>query len=385
MKDTRHYYLSVVFAVLCFYFLSDSCNKASVPLTDKCGPSCTCGCAVTGVCDCEKKAKVKPSLCDSSCKCGCQVTGICTCNKTTYKPNFYRLDSNSLMTESAVKVTMKVPFTRGYASTYCGSGVVVYSTEDTFDVLTCAHVIRHGADYRRGTLTIDTHSGKQYSATAWSWGGDRDLALLRVSSPKCGSAVRVAELANSEVYRQGTSVSKAGHTAGGPLRITTGSCIGEEVDHDGYKHQLIRIDSGSGDSGCGVYRDSDCALVGVITGTSNGPRGQSTHIRPLPVVKKFLTCARRRPTATLSVPLLETPVRTTQTWTKTLPDGSKVTWTWIPREDINKVAPRIVKPRPPQAPRLPTRLPSYIPPQAPSRPLFFSYPTFRAPMRSGGC
>lgn len=171
-----------------------------------------------------------------------------------------------------------------------GSGIVVSANQDEFYVLSCAHCFWH-PDWKakEDKIQIIVHDGKIYPGTLLGYDDIVDLALIKVPFK---SDVLPARLAKHDLYRSGTQVLKAGHSSG-PLKIEGGTCIGlRRIENVWGK--MISLETSiivaPGDSGGGLYRESDGCLIGVVWGTLP----QSSIVIRLDDVRRFLAVRKIR-------------------------------------------------------------------------------------------
>lgn len=177
-----------------------------------------------------------------------------------------------------------------------GSGTVVQVTADRLAlVLTCRHVVAGGAQPVRVTFA----AGETYEGVFLAADEHADLAAVAVALRR-EHAAAAAPLA-ATAARSGEVCWQVGYPGGrgpvvrqGPVRDTgLVSAAGVPVLGTGFPVQ-------PGDSGSGLVRVADGALVGVVWGSS--PEGAAAT--PLPAVERFLSraCPRWCPPRPPAVP-----------------------------------------------------------------------------------
>jgi hypothetical protein len=145
----------------------------------------------------------------------------------------------------------------------CGSGTVVYTDKKSYLVLTCFHVARPD---KQGTLQVQATDERWLPADIASQWQGHDLALLYVKDPE--HKVLASKVADAEDYENGLQVCKCGYPGAGPRDVRTGTSrgdksMGEDTSWVTVNYSLL---SRSGDSGGGLFRQRDHALIGVVWG-----------------------------------------------------------------------------------------------------------------------
>ena len=172
---------------------------------------------------------------------------------------------------SSVRVTQRVEMTdaQGVRTTHtsCGSGTVV-ALGDRYLVVTCYHVVSSG---RLGRVRTDVTGADGVAIPGKVVASDpaRDLAVIEASAKLVGA--RPATLAAVESYPSGLQVARVGYPRAGPRKIVAGRLTGHSVTdarYPGWTSIVASPQAISGDSGGGLFRRSDGALIGVVHSTS---------------------------------------------------------------------------------------------------------------------
>lgn len=185
--------------------------------------------------------------------------------------------------------TVKTKFTTRldalHTATQQGSGTVVSKDATGFYVVTCKHCIT--GDNPTG-LDVITHDHRSYPAKVLFHSTYTDLALLKASGGGAESAdVEVAKLVPPGLNMVGVKMIKCGHAHDARDAIVLGGVFGGDFSNDettGAENWILPFPSIPGDSGCGLYRASDHAFVGVVWGCIGG------RLRAVPpsLVRHFL-------------------------------------------------------------------------------------------------
>lgn len=223
---------------------------------------CTCGCAAGGQCLCKAPAKSLPK---PATKPAAPAPTKTPPKGTPAKAKF----DPARVRKASVQTTLTLNGTL-----INGSGTVFRIEPKQWYVLTCAHNACRGGNTANGIehqgLTVTDHTGTVHPARVLAYDLEADVLVLAIAGKAPVQAVTVAQ---SEPYRAGTPVVKAGFSKGGPLRTERGKATGT-VEYRGHDlsnpNLLLDIDSQYGDSGGGVFRVADGALIGV---TRAGPPG----------------------------------------------------------------------------------------------------------------
>lgn len=160
-------------------------------------------------------------------------------------------------------------YTQSAGTWQLGSGTVVKITPKGFYVLACCHTVEYGGGVGNGKLTITTWDNRNLPATVYAWDRRMDLSVIWVPGT---APVKAAALAESEKYGEGTAVIQCGYPKG-ERSWGRGSCAKEFVTNSGdpgVESFLATPGVSSGASGCGVFRASDLAVIGVVWGSLEG-------------------------------------------------------------------------------------------------------------------
>lgn len=176
-------------------------------------------------------------------------------------------DAETLLARSAVRTAYATPTAPGVTTTQYGSGTVVRADASKLVVLSCAHVCRHESG-AAGRLTVMTHDGRWHPAKVLAVDPDADLSLMEVTlGAPC--EVAVAKVAAGEGYKPKLAVVKVGFPLGGRRHVGRGEVLDVTSHHVRRPEVVVTVASAkarSGDSGGGLFRESDHALVGVVWG-----------------------------------------------------------------------------------------------------------------------
>ena len=168
------------------------------------------------------------------------------------------INSNARVPEWIVKASVRVQMVSGAG----GSGTVIEIENGSGLVITNRHVA--GRDGARATLNFP--DGKRVAAETIAVSSDADLAALDFAADHNFPRVSLAEktpTTSTAIYQVGYPmgqgpVQRSGHTAG------MGSYSGRAYNLE------LRLASYFGDSGSGIFRQSDGRLVAVLWGGANG-------------------------------------------------------------------------------------------------------------------
>jgi S1-C subfamily serine protease len=167
---------------------------------------------------------------------------------------------------ATVRVSHETPLPGGHARTQHGSGTVVKVAGGKAYVLTCRHVVEEAGAVGSGKVKVAL-AGKPLAAKVLGHDRARDLALLEV--PNCPPGVAAVKVAAAESFGPALVVWKAGYPRAGPLVVLKGKprpVVSWSPDDPAVKFLVASPPAVSGDSGGGVFRESDGALVGVVWG-----------------------------------------------------------------------------------------------------------------------
>lgn len=160
----------------------------------------------------------------------------------------------------------------------CGSGTVIYCDKDGYLVLTCYHVANPG---KHGKVIIRPAAGgeEKQGEIVSDW-RDHDMAVIYVKDSK--HKVRAAKVAQQVSYTQGLTVCKCGYPGAGPRHVAKGTCRGLQTngmqDWVSVHYDLL---ARNGDSGSGLFRESDHALIGVLWGSNFEHTGFATRVESI--------------------------------------------------------------------------------------------------------
>lgn len=142
----------------------------------------------------------------------------------------------------------------------CTATILPYGTrEDTWYGLTAAHCVSEVGQYGRVTLP----GGQTYTATVVAIDRGIDLALFTIRTGHVLPSVRLAEQAPSKgtpIWHQGYGVHKPGNVERGVV----------VTQADEHRWSRYHIRPSSGDSGAGLFQESDGSLIGVLSASGGG-------------------------------------------------------------------------------------------------------------------
>ena len=160
-----------------------------------------------------------------------------------------------------------------------GSGTVVRVEAGHYYVLTCAHVTDSGDLHFVGPAGGPFKAGRVVLSDA-----RLDLALIRVEGQPPPGA-RVATLAAAEAYDAASTFTKVGFPKAGPRVVLSGKPFPYwGLSAEGVLSVVVGAKSIPGDSGGGLFRASDEALVGVVWGGT----GEDLWARTVKDIHPFL-------------------------------------------------------------------------------------------------
>lgn len=144
-----------------------------------------------------------------------------------------------------------------------------------------------------GETKVKPVGGKWVPAEILAYHKNCDLALLRVRDKH--ATVKACPLAKSESY-DGTAVTKCGYPGEGARHVQSSTCMGTRQGTWSYgavisTTAVSSVPSRSGDSGGGLFRDEDHALVGVVWGKANLDNTWRLCAVPVEDIQTFLTGA----------------------------------------------------------------------------------------------
>lgn len=162
-------------------------------------------------------------------------------------------------------VSIDVTMQQGYTSVLAGSGSGVIATADGY-ILTCNHVIEGAKD-----IIVYLNDGTNYNATLIGADPITDIAVIKID----GENFPHATLSSSSDLRVGEPVFAIGNAIGELSNTyTSGSISGldRSITIDGKEMTLLQTDAAinHGNSGGGLFRASDGALIGIVNAKSSG-------------------------------------------------------------------------------------------------------------------
>ncbi len=184
---------------------------------------------------------------------------------TTDDPNAdaskYAIIDRCMNAAVSIDITMK----QGYTSVLAGSGSGVIVTNTGY-IITCNHVIE-GAE----SIIVYLNDGSTYTAELIGADPITDVAVIKIE----GNSFPYATLGHSSDLRVGESVFAIGNAIGELSNTyTSGSVSGldRSITIDGKEMTLLQTDAAinHGNSGGGLFRASDGALIGIVNAKSSG-------------------------------------------------------------------------------------------------------------------
>jgi hypothetical protein len=173
-----------------------------------------------------------------------------------------------------------------------GSGVVVKSDDDNTYVVSCLHCVTTRENPERirigqGKMLIEQEK-QSFSAILVDTDPDCDLCLLKAGK----TGFKAAKVAREEVYVPTTPMLLSGHALGEHLQQKRMFPLPklERIKHT-YGNEWVDIvyfrpQSTPGESGCGLFRESDGQLIGIVFAkTNDNTLGMATRLSD---VRKFL-------------------------------------------------------------------------------------------------
>lgn len=175
--------------------------------------------------------------------------------------NRYSIIDSCMNAAVSIDVTMQ----QGYTSVLAGSGSGVIVTSDGY-IVTCNHVIEGAQD-----IIVYLNDGSNFHATLVGTDPITDIAVIKIE----GTNLPHATLSSSSNLRVGESVFAIGNAIGELSNTyTSGSISGldRNITIDGKEMTLLQTDAAinHGNSGGGLFRASDGALIGIVNAKSSG-------------------------------------------------------------------------------------------------------------------
>ena len=175
--------------------------------------------------------------------------------------NKYAIIDRCMNAAVSIDITMK----QGYTSVLAGSGSGVIVTNTGY-IITCNPVIE-GAE----SIIVYLNDGSTYTANLIGADPITDVAVIKIE----GNSFPYATLGHSSDLRVGESVFAIGNAIGELSNTyTSGSVSGldRSITIDGKEMTLLQTDAAinHGNSGGGLFRASDGALIGIVNAKSSG-------------------------------------------------------------------------------------------------------------------
>ncbi|MCH5278898.1 MAG: trypsin-like peptidase domain-containing protein [Christensenellaceae bacterium] len=173
----------------------------------------------------------------------------------------YALISNCMSAVVSIDITMQ----NGFTSVLAGSGSGVLVSDDGY-IVTCNHVIS-GAE----KIIVYLDSGETYEASLIGTDSITDLAVIKIDA----TGLPYARFGDSSTLNVGEPVFAIGNALGKLSNTyTSGSISGldRSIEIDGQNMTLLQTDASinKGNSGGGLFRASDGALIGIVNAKSSG-------------------------------------------------------------------------------------------------------------------
>lgn len=175
--------------------------------------------------------------------------------------NRYAIIDSCMNAVVSIDVTMQ----QGYTSVLAGSGSGVIATADGY-ILTCNHVVEGAKD-----IIVYLNDGTNYNAVLIGADPITDIAVIKIE----GENLPHATLSSSSNLKVGEPVFAIGNAIGELSNTyTSGSISGldRSITIDGREMTLLQTDAAinHGNSGGGLFRASDGALIGIVNAKSSG-------------------------------------------------------------------------------------------------------------------
>lgn len=191
-----------------------------------------------------------------------------------------------------------------YESESCGSGIIIGQNDEELLICTNNHVVENAEE-----ITVGFVDDEVYEATVKGTDADNDLAVVAVKlddiSDDTMSAIKVAEIGDSDSLLVGEQVVAIGNALGYGQSVTTGivSALNRTIDLDGYNAELIQTDAAinPGNSG-GALLDMNGRVIGINSAkaSANGVEGMGYAI-PISYAKPILEDLMNKKTRTETV------------------------------------------------------------------------------------
>lgn len=175
--------------------------------------------------------------------------------------NRYSIIDSCMNAVVSIDVTMQ----QGYTSVLAGSGSGVIATADGY-ILTCNHVVEGAKD-----IIVYLNDGTNHNAVLIGADPITDIAVIKIE----GENFPHATLSSSSALKVGEPVFAIGNAIGELSNTyTSGSISGldRSITIDGKEMTLLQTDAAinHGNSGGGLFRASDGALIGIVNAKSSG-------------------------------------------------------------------------------------------------------------------
>lgn len=177
-------------------------------------------------------------------------------------------DFRSFSVRTAYELDRRDAFGRVVTTTQYGSGTVVKVEPKRLLVLACDHTVRDDVGNRHGRLYVTAADGKRRLAKVLHHNTAADLSVIEVPGESF-SGVSAATVAASETYAHDTAVVKAGFPGAGAFHLSRGfvkPVTSHSTADPSIVNTIATANARSGDSGGGLFREGDMALVGVVWG-----------------------------------------------------------------------------------------------------------------------
>ncbi len=175
-------------------------------------------------------------------------------------------DSETEIIQKSMKTVVSIDIMEqtSYGSTPSSSGSGVIISEDGY-IATCAHVVSGASK-----IYVYLNDGTSYEAEIVSSDSVSDLAVIKVDA----TDLPYAAFADSGSLQIGEKVFAIGNMLGQLSNSCTRGCISgidRSVSIDGNRMTLLQTDAAvnHGNSGGGLFRLSDGALVGIVNAKSD--------------------------------------------------------------------------------------------------------------------
>lgn len=192
---------------------------------------------------------------------GLPSENLTSTNSDEPSDNRYAIIDSCMNAVVSIDVTMQ----QGYTSVLAGSGSGVIATSDGY-ILTCNHVVEGAKD-----IIVYLNDGTNHNAVLIGTDPITDIAVIKIE----GENYPHATLSSSSTLKVGEPVFAIGNAIGELSNTyTSGSISGldRSITIDGKEMTLLQTDAAinHGNSGGGLFRASDGALIGIVNAKSSG-------------------------------------------------------------------------------------------------------------------